>query len=65
MLSEKESPAQVCFWGTGLEKPAAKNLYRNSAIDAESRETDRLGKPFFLYFSRLDINKAYATSSNR
>ena len=27
-----KAPAQVYFWGTGQEKPAAKNMYRNSAI---------------------------------
>jgi len=40
-------------------------MYRNSAIDAESRETDREHNPFFHYKYVFLITKTYATGSRR
>jgi hypothetical protein len=65
ILSRTKAPAQVCFWGTGKKKPAAKNMYRNSAINAESRQTDREGNPFFHHSLAIVITYTYTIGSMR
>jgi hypothetical protein len=46
-FKKRKAPAQVCFWGTGQKEPAAKNMYRNSAI---ARKVDKLIDRAILFF---------------
>ena len=42
-----KTPAQVYFWGTGQERQAAKNMYRNFAI---ARKVAKLIERAILFF---------------
>jgi hypothetical protein len=50
---KKKAPAQVYFWGTGQERPAAKNMYRNSAIARKVANLIDRATLFFINFLSL------------